>query len=80
MAKIGQTVEDKITGFKGVVTGLVDYISGCSQALVMPRVGEDGKATSGQWFDLQRLTILEAPIITLDNGETPGPDAPAPIR
>ena len=79
--KIGATVTDKITGFTGVVTGIVDYISGCSQALVTPRVKPDSAAEDGRWFDLQRLDVdASVPVIALDNGATPGPDATPPRR
>jgi hypothetical protein len=32
------------------------------------------------WFDEQRLVVLKAARIVLDNGNTPGADIPAPIR
>lgn len=79
--QLGVTVTDKITGFTGVVTGFVQYISGCNQALVVPRVGADGKAGDPNWFDVQRLTIdTGTPAVVLDNGDTPGCDAAAPTR
>ncbi|MDE2098827.1 MAG: hypothetical protein KGL39_16360 [Patescibacteria group bacterium] len=78
---LGQTVTDKITGFKGVVTGRCEYISGCDQALVVPPVDDKGKIDDGRWFDVQRLVVdAAAPIVRLDNGDTPGCDAPAPVR
>lgn len=81
MINLGQTVTDRITGFKGVVTGIVHYISGCHQALVTPRVKDDGSAGDPHWYDLQRLEIDgTAAIVTLDNGPTPGFDRAAPKR
>lgn len=78
---LGATYKDKITGFTGVATGYVTYISGCNQALLTPRVGPDGTQREAQWLDQQRLEHLEAePIVELDNGTSPGFDAPAPIR
>lgn len=77
---LGKKVIDLITGFAGVATGYVEYISGCNQVLVIPPVDNDGKRRDGEWFDVQRLKISdEAPII-LNNESTPGCDAPAPQR
>ena len=52
--------KDRITGFTGTCTGIVHYISGCDQALLLPTVGEDGKFVSGQWFDDERLIDVES--------------------
>jgi hypothetical protein len=78
--ELGTTVSDVISGFKGVVTGVVNYLSGCSQAFVVPRVGDDGRFVDGQWFDLQRLVVEPVPKVELNNGATPGFDAAPPRR
>ena len=80
MIELGKTYKDKITGFKGVATGYVVYISGCNQTLITPRVLKDGAKTDSCWFDEQRLTPMKIKQITLDNGKTPGFDLMAPIR
>lgn len=78
---LGKTVTDKITGFSGIVTGHCEYLTGCSQSLVAPKVGADGKAAESAWFDDQRLSVDEnTPAVKLDNGQTPGADKPAPKR
>ena len=77
---LGQKARDRITGFTGVITGHVAYISGCNQVLLVPQVGKDGKLVDSQWFDEQRVEILKALRINLDNSRTPGPDLPAPKR
>lgn len=76
---LGLTVRDRITGFTGVVTGHCRYISGCHQALVVPRM-QDGKLPESQWFDVQRLEDVGEGRIVLDNGDTPGCDKAAPKR
>ena len=78
--KLGAEYRDKITGFKGVCTGYCEYISGCNQALLAPRVGKDGKPLAGEWYDVQRLEQTKAKSIYLDNGKTPGCDMAAPVR
>lgn len=78
---LGRTATDKITGFKGVVTGRVEYLTGCNQLLIAPKVGSDGALKDSQWFDEQRCEFDDsAETVVLNNGRTPGPDRAAPKR
>jgi len=78
---LGKTLKDRITGFQGVATGYVSYLTGCNQVLLAPKVKEDGTLPDSSWFDEQRLEVVEGiAAITLDNGESPGADRPAPRR
>lgn len=77
----GHKVKDKITGFTGIATGFVQYISGCNQILICPGLDKDGKLAESHWFDEQRLLVFPCEDqITLDNGNTPGFDMEAPKR
>ena len=80
LALNGHQASDRITGFSGTVTGVVIYLSGCHQALIVPKVGRDGKCSESQWFDVQRLAVKSRRPVNLDNGETPGHDAEPPKR
>lgn len=81
MSILGLTFRDKITGFRGVATGQVEYLTGCNQVLLAPPIGSDGKPQDAHWFDVQRLARdYEVERIVLDNGPTPGCDVPAPKR
>lgn len=78
---LGKTVKDKVTGFTGVATGYVQYLTGCNQVLVAPKVKEDGSLPDSAWFDEQRLEVEEHRLtIKLDNTKTLGPDKQAPKR
>jgi hypothetical protein len=77
---LGATVLDAVTGFAGIVTGYVTYLSGCNQALVVPKVGADGKLPEPQWFDEQRLRVQPEPMLVLDNTAARGFDKAAPKR
>lgn len=77
---LGMTMRDTITGFSGVVTGRAEYISGCAQALLVPKVKDDGALPESHWFDEQRLELLLADQVVLKNGDTPGCDREAPKR
>lgn len=78
--ELGITVRDKITGFKGIVTGITSYISGCTQALVIPPIDDKGNRVAGEWFDVQRLERIGKKKVVLENAATPGCDQQPPCR
>ena len=55
---LGLRVEDRVTGFKGVIATVGFDLYGCIQAVVNPGIGTDGKLQDSQWFDIGRLWIL----------------------
>lgn len=57
--ELGQMVEDVVTGFKGRVTGMTIWMSGCDQAIVQPLLDKSGKKPDTEWFDVNRLKILK---------------------
>mgnify|MGYP001559567358 CR=1 FL=1 len=76
---LGKTVKDAITGFVGVVTGHVEYLTGCNQCLVQPGVTLDGSWTESQWIDDHRLSVVSetAPVLSAQGS---GSDKAAPKR
>jgi hypothetical protein len=67
---LGMRVEDKITGFKGVVTSIAFDLYGCMQAIVNPGMDKDEKFGESHWFDISRLTIIDDnPIMECPNFE-----------
>lgn len=54
---LGYEVEDKVTGFKGIITSISFDLYGCVQAIVLPKVDKDAKIPDPRWFDLPRLKI-----------------------
>ncbi len=53
-------VTDTITGFQGMVTGRAEYLTGCRQYGVTPKVDKDGKLNETQWLDEDRLVSTVA--------------------
>ena len=84
MLDLGLYVQDLITGFEGVITGRCEYITGCNQYLLAPKIKVGESMAGGQWFDEQRIKIVDGKEkIVLDpikNQETPGCDISAPIK
>lgn len=78
--QLGTTGKDRITGFTGTVTAFAQYISGCHQVLLTPKLDYEGGFREPQWFDVQRVERTDGDVIVLDNGTTPGCDRAAPVR
>lgn len=76
---LGVTAKDVVTGFKGIVTAHVEYLTGCTQYLVQPPVKKDGGYTDNKWFDEDRLEHVAAKAITLPR-TLAGCDSPAPCK
>ena len=94
--RLGYKARDVVTGFSGTIMGLVTYLTGCKQALLVPGLDEKGQPGESHWFDLDRLQILaEEPHLAPDKfgkiaevigvaartiRAARGPDKPAPKR
>lgn len=77
----GQEVADVISGFRGVVTGACQYMTGCNQYLIQPRCKEDGDYVNSKWFDEDRLeAVSSGATVKLSGATSVGPDKPAPIK
>jgi len=73
MIDLGQKAKDKITGFKGTMTGRAQYLYGCDQYCIVPAVDKDGKIEKGEWFDEGRIEIVSTGISAEDvQVEKPG--------
>jgi len=54
----GQPVKEKVTGFKGTITGTCFYLTGCTQHLVTAK-SKEGKEPIAIWYDEGRLELME---------------------
>ena len=78
---LGDKVEDTITGFSGLVTGIADYLTGCSQACVQPRTKDSGDFQDSRWFDVDRLVTIERKAVThIVTTAKGGPSRGAPTK
>lgn len=57
MIKLGDKVMDKVNGYKGVVTGMVQYAYAADCALV-DNIDHTGRPVS-VWIELDRLEVTE---------------------
>jgi len=59
MIKLGDYVRDKITNFEGLTLGKSEYLNGCVQFEVQPRIDKEGKMSESEWIDEQQLEVIE---------------------
>ena len=62
-------VEDIHTGFKGTATSKMEFLNGCIQIEVVPRVGKDNKMIESIFIDIQSLKVVKK-----------GPRHPKPVK
>jgi len=55
--KLGMKVKDKITEFKGILTAKVEYLYGCTQLGITPKLNKNGKAET-IYFDEGRIEMI----------------------
>ena len=65
---LGLQVEDRVTGFTGVVVSVSFDLFGCIQAVVRPAKTAEGKLEDSHWFDIARLRVTgSAPVMEVPN-------------
>ncbi len=78
--EIGMKAKDVVTGFEGVVTGVVDYLTGCRQLLLTPAAKMDGTVQDARWIDEDRCEAVSKKRIELPRHEADGCDIPATVK
>ena len=71
----GDCVEEKITGFKGIITGTVFYITGCNQYLITGK-SKDGAEAPSIYVDEGRIRLVEDGVLKKEEvkAKDNGPD------
>lgn len=65
--KLGQRYKDAVTGFIGVAVEKADHINGCLQYALQPPTKEDGSKREAEWFDFQRLELVDEGVGAVDD-------------
>ncbi len=79
--KLGDKVQDKITGFIGIATARIEYLHGCVQIEVMPPVDKDNKNPDAIWMDEPRLESIKEKAVNIKRMAMGGPDmSPSDIK
>lgn len=59
MVELGDMVKDKITGFEGLALEKSEYLNGCVQFEVQPKIDKEGKIPEPSHIDEQQLEVIE---------------------
>jgi len=58
--RLGSRVREKYTGIEGVVVAITDWLHRTKEVAVMrDGVNHDGTPWNLQWFDMERLTVID---------------------
>lgn len=79
MIKLGDKVKDKISGFTGIAVSRIEYINGCIQYGVKPRVKKNGEMPDIQYIDEKQLSIISKKV-RIKKERTGGPQSDAPKK
>ena len=78
--KLGDKVQDTVSGFEGVVIGVTLFLHGCTRMGVQPVVDKDGKLLETQWFDEPQLKRIKAKAAAVGGRDKGGPMISTPTR
>lgn len=57
--ELGDTAQDLVTGFKGMVVAITQYITGCRRISLQPPVDKSGAVPETQSFDEPMLKVIK---------------------
>ena len=55
----GDKVKETVTGFEGIITGSVIYLTGCNQYLVAAKAKDNFTEPISNWYDEGRLSLIK---------------------
>ena len=61
--QLGDQVKDTITGLKGIVIGLCDYLYGCRRLVIQPSIDKDGQYVESIWVDEPQVKVLRRAVV-----------------
>ena len=57
--ELGSKVKDLVTGFEGIVTSRTEYLNGCIQYCIAPKItGKDKGIPDSYSIDVQQLKVI----------------------
>lgn len=72
----GDLAEDRISGFKGVVVAVTEWLHACRRITIQPQEIKDGKMQDAHTFDEPQVRVLEKSFYFKDEEvEAPVPEA-----
>lgn len=62
-AKLGDKVEDTVSGYKGICVSITDFINGCKRISIQPKIKKDGSLPDDKWFDIEQVKVLKSKVV-----------------
>lgn len=69
--QLGDLVQDRITGIKGIATAKTTWITGCDRWIVQPQGTKDNKPHENVVIDVTMLVIVKKQAVTGENSPLP---------
>lgn len=60
--QLGSKVKDKITGFVGIAVARTEFLNGCVQYLVQPKIKKNNEIPEDKGIDEQSLEVIKSKI------------------
>lgn len=82
MIKLGDNVQDKVSGLIGIAVSEIRYLNRCHQFGVQSEyLKESGKMPSVEYIDAGQIVVLEKQAVVMEEEEDPGgAQAYAPVK
>jgi len=85
MIELGQKVRDVVTGFTGIAVAKIEYLNGCLQIMVRPKMvapkkGDQQVRPEGAYIDIEQLVVVERKKIVIERRESKLPPPSGGIR
>ncbi len=71
---LGNTVQDRVSGFMGIAVARHSYLQGCDRVSVQPPVDEENKLPDLKVFDEPDLEVLDEGVAARYSPSTEGED------
>lgn len=73
MIQLGQKVKDVVTGYTGTTVAKIEFLNGCTQFLVLPKMvapkkGENPEYPGGTYVDVEQLVVVGSGAVVKLNG------------
>ena len=86
--KLGDRAKDIITGYRGIVVAITDWLMGCKRITIQSEELKDGSPVDSKTFDVGHIEVLDAGAIqdriknndNVSNSEKPGGPRPEPSK
>jgi len=63
---LGDKVRCKVTDFEGIAWSRIEYLNGCIQIGVKPKVDKDGKLQDAVYIDIEQIEVVKKDAATIN--------------